>query len=292
MEEFQSLFIDYSYIGAFCVPKMEAGNYENPLFVECSNFAPPLTGEEMCRALGPVANHVLAVLPKGRDTWEVHVNEEGIREYLEVEGLTIRGRHLEVSRRFPGGTWVRIRGIALNVPNEKINIMMRKYGDVVGEATHCTWRNTHIKTGDRTIKIKLATDIPGRVRHDSYGWVTFRYRNQPEVCFSCGKAGHQQWECEGPEEETSRKSYAGAAAAPPEAPPTPSSESELAIDTSTGEDREDDTVKEKKKKDKKDRKKEKKERKREHVTPEDTPEKEARHVGLPILAPTSKLRKT
>ena len=70
------------------------------------------------------------------------------------------------------------------------------------------------ETGDRTIKMKLATDIPGRVRHDSYGWVTFRYRNQPEVCFSCGKAGHQQWECEGPEEGTSRKTYVGVAATP------------------------------------------------------------------------------
>ena len=122
---------------------MDAGNYENPLYVKCANFAPPLTVEEMCRALGPVANHVLAVLPKGRDTWEVHVSQEGIRDYLEVEGLTIRGRHLEISRRFPGGTCVRIRGIPLNVPNEKI---MSKYGDVVVETIHCTWRNTQIKT--------------------------------------------------------------------------------------------------------------------------------------------------
>ena len=89
---------------------MDAGNYENHLYVECANFAPTLTGEEMCRALGPVANHVMAVLPKGRDTWEVHVSQERIRDYLEVEGLTIRGRHLEISRRFPGGTCVCIRG--------------------------------------------------------------------------------------------------------------------------------------------------------------------------------------
>ena len=77
---------------------------------------------------------------------------------------SIRGRHLEISRRFQGGTWVRIREIPLNVPNEKVNVLMRKYSDVVVEATHCTWRNTQIKTGDRTIEIKLATDILGGVR--------------------------------------------------------------------------------------------------------------------------------
>ena len=85
--------------------------------MECANFAPPLTGEEMCRALGP---HMLAVMPKGRDTWEVHVSTEEIRESLEVEGLTLRGRHCEVSRRFPGGTSVRIRGLPLNMQNENI----------------------------------------------------------------------------------------------------------------------------------------------------------------------------
>ena len=91
---------------------MAEGQYDNPLYVECANFAPSLTGEEMCRAFGP---HVLAVMPNGRDTWEVHVTTGEIRESLEVEGLTLRGRHCEVSRIFSGGTWVRIRRLPLNM---------------------------------------------------------------------------------------------------------------------------------------------------------------------------------
>ena len=40
------------------------------------------------------------------------------------------------------------------------------------------------------------------------------------------------------------------------------------------------------------KKRKKNERKREHTTPEDSPEKVGRHLGLPTPAPTLKIRKT
>ena len=108
--------------------------------MESANFAPPITGEEMCRALGQVANHVLAVMPKGPDTWEVHVTTEEIRESLEVEGLTLRvgtARCRGDSLGAPGGTWVRIRGLPLNMPNEYISYFEKVWGsDGRGQTLH------------------------------------------------------------------------------------------------------------------------------------------------------------
>ena len=42
--------------------------------------------------------------------------------------------------------------------------------------SYSTWRNTNIKTGNQTIKIKLANNIPGRVRYTAYGWISYRYK--------------------------------------------------------------------------------------------------------------------
>ena len=85
-------------------------------------------------------NHsqVLAVLPKGRDTWEVYVNQEDIRDYFEVEGLTIREGTVTFIGGNQGAHGSVLGGIPVNLPNEFVNMTMNKYGDVVVEATHCT----------------------------------------------------------------------------------------------------------------------------------------------------------
>ena len=113
------------------------------------------------------------------------------------------------------------------------------------------------------------------------------------MCFQCGKSGHQQWECSHQEEE--KKSYARATEAlPANASLTPSEESDRFCDSSNSEergDREDKTEREKKKKEKKEKKRERKERKREHISPETCPEiGEARHEGLPQVAPVFQLK--
>ena len=139
---------------------MAEGQYDNPLYVECANFAPPLTGEEMCHALGPVANHVLAVMPKGRDTWEVHVTTEEIRDSLEVKGLTLRGRHYEVSRRFPRGTWVRIRGLPLNERERKMFYL----------TTHSTHFIYGYMASDLWLRTILIVRKETRCRHIGYSY--------------------------------------------------------------------------------------------------------------------------
>ena len=167
---------------------------------------------------------------------ETPVSTDDIRDHLEVEGLTLRGRRCEVTRRIPSGTWVRIRGIPLNVPNDTVNGIVRQYGDITIGTFYATWRNTNIKTGDRTVKIKLAKVIPGRVRYTTYGWISYRYKNQLEVWFQCGKSGHQQWECSHQEEE--KKSYASATKSlPPTASLIPSEELDRYLDTSNSEER-------------------------------------------------------
>ena len=81
------------------------------LFMETAGFAPPITGEEICVSLRMVAQHVEAIIPKGRNAWEVVLRSGDVATGLEVTGIVLRGRSIELSQRFPGGTWVRVRGI-------------------------------------------------------------------------------------------------------------------------------------------------------------------------------------
>ena len=272
-------------------------DYKHPMFIHAPSFEPPLTGEEVCRSLAAIGDHVLAVIPKGRDVWELHVDQQDLRDRVEVEGLVLRGRLCEVSPRFPGGTWVRVRGLPLDAKNAYIDNLLSGYGSVVVGTSYSTWRNTAIKTGERTLKLKLERDIPGRIKTNDYSWISLRYRDQPDLCFQCGKAGHQQWECE---EVSGVKSYAsavhefvGATATPPQ--PTASQPEDLSSEKDSGETSTDETFEEKRKrKERKERKekkeREKKDRKRD-LTPDSTPEKflflPATHTGLPVQAPVS-----
>ena len=172
-----------------------------------------------------------------------------------MEGLTIRGRTCDVTPRFPGGTWVRVRGLPLSTPDAVLDNLLSSYGEVIVKTTAVTWRKTVIKTGDRTIKMKILKDIPGKIKTEYFGWISLRYKDQPELCCTCAQAGHKQWECE----ESGKPSYATVVERVSQSPtPTPTLEATAAsptlssVETSTDEDGE---RKKKEKKEKKEREK-------------------------------------
>ena len=157
---------------------------------------PIVTGEEMCAALGPVARSIEAIIPKGRGVWAIHLTSEEVATGLEISGIRIRGQNIEVSQRFPGGTWIRVRGFPLDTYNTQVDAIFKNVGEIVSGPHHVMWRGTSIKTGDRTIKIKLERNIPqsfstmqGKVK------VTVRYKDQPQTCFECGLPGHEKRDC-------------------------------------------------------------------------------------------------
>ena len=71
---------------------------------QTTGFAPPITGEEICVSIRMVAQHVEAIIPKGRNAWEVVLRSGDVATGLEVTGIVLRGRSIELSQRFPGGT--------------------------------------------------------------------------------------------------------------------------------------------------------------------------------------------
>ena len=289
------------------------------LFMETAGFAPPITGEEICLSLRMVANHLEAIIPKGRNAWEVVCRAGDVATGLEVTGLVLRGRNVELNQRFPGGTWVRVRGLPLDAGDLTVRCVFQNFGEVVSGPHHVMWRGTTIKTGDRTLKVKLVRDIPqsfstlgGKTK------VTVRYRDQPKTCFSCGATGHERRDCPTHDEST----YAQAVANPPtDAVANPPTDAEavaqsdaventptavvdtLSEDTpQTSSDSEGE--KDKKKERRERRRKEKEQRKmdtsfsqsdnkRKDVSSPETPPRtsRAKHSGLPQRAPTYKQQK-
>ena len=67
------------------------------LFLSTPAFQPFVTGEEICASLGPVVNHIEAIIPKGRDTWEVHITDTDVATGLELTGVRVRGFPLVTS---------------------------------------------------------------------------------------------------------------------------------------------------------------------------------------------------
>ena len=166
------------------------------LFLTTTDFQPLVTGEEICASLGPIIQHIDAVIFKETETWEVHITNKDVATRLEVTGIRIRGRKIVLDQRYPGGTWVRVRGFPLETENTKVNMIFRDFGEIVSGPYHATWRGTNVKTGDRTMKIKLDRNIPlvlttleEKVR------VTVRYKDQPQTCYTSGLIGHGQKDC-------------------------------------------------------------------------------------------------
>ena len=58
-----------------------------------------------------VSQHLDAIIPKGRNIWKVVDRSEEV--YTGLEGADIRGRSIEMSSRYPGGTRVRVMGVPL-----------------------------------------------------------------------------------------------------------------------------------------------------------------------------------
>ena len=241
------------------------------LFLSTPGFQPFVTGEEICASLGPVVNHIDAIIPRGRDTWEVHITDTDVATGLELTGVRIRGRSLEMTQRHPGGTWVRVRGFPLDTSNIMVETIFKNFGQVVSGPHHATWRGTNIKTGDRTLKMKLNRNIPQAfTTMDSKVRVTVRYRDQPQTCFLCGDTGHEKKDC-------TKESYATKVKRPTPIEPTDpdkSFSSPEEVETSDPD---------KKKKDKKERKK--KERKEKETAKVSIPEGKRKDVSSPEAQP-------
>ena len=130
------------------------------LFCETAGFSPPISGEELCYSVRKVSTHIEAIMPKGRDIWELVFKSEEVATGVEVSGIALCGRNIELSTRFPGGTWVRVRGLPLDTTDTKVSLIFEHFGRVVSGPHHVTWRGTTIKMGDQTLKIKLERNIP------------------------------------------------------------------------------------------------------------------------------------
>ena len=236
---------------------------ETTVFAMTPQLQPQVTGEEMCAALGTVARSVDAVIPNGRGVWTIHLTSEEVATGLEMTGIRIRGMNIEVTQRFPGGTWVRVRGFPINVGNAEVQAIFEKFGEIVSGPHHVMWKGTHIKTGDRTLKIKLERSIPQSF--NTMGGkqkITTRYKDQPQTCYECGQPGHEKKDCH--EQQTYAKKVL---TNPPQPKPEQEKEPETDLNSTPGtslseEEMTDVEVRRKERKDKKEKKERKKKEKK------------------------------
>ena len=243
-------------------------------------------------------------MPKGRNALEVVFRSEDVATGLEVTGIVLRGRSVELGSRFPGGTWIRVRGLPLETADLTVECIFKNFGSVVSGPPHIMWRGTTIKTGDRTLKVKLVREIPHSFNTlGGKAKITVRYRDQPKTCFDCGATGHERRDCPTQEENTYAKAVANT---PTEAGATASTPTEAVIPTAEDNPQTSSESDLETKRERRERRKKEKERmkmdtsfvfsgdnKRKDVSSPETPTKptKATHSGLPQRAPTHKLQK-
>jgi len=155
--------------------------------------------EDIVHALLPRCGMSLtAVLPKPRQVFEIVLSDETAAHTLERDGFPYKGKHVNVYPSVPKGTWIRIRGIPLFWSSEVVVKVFSEYGQITSGPTEVLYRDTHVSTGDRSLKIDLVRSIPQDVAAHIDGEtfaLTVRYREQPKACFTCGETGHIKQDC-------------------------------------------------------------------------------------------------
>jgi len=169
--------------------------------------------EEIVHALLPRCGiQLTAVVPKPRQVFEIVLSDETAAFTLERDGFSFKGKHINVYPSVPKGTWVRIRGIPLFWTNEMITRVFSEYGQITSGPIEVLYRDTHVSTGDRSLKIDLVRSIPqdvaAHVDSETFA-LTVRYREQPKACFACGETGHLKQDCP----KTIARSYSSVVAA-------------------------------------------------------------------------------
>jgi len=155
--------------------------------------------DEIVHALLPRCGvRLTAVIPKPRQVFELVLSDENLAFELERDGFPCKGKHVHVYPSVPKGTWIRIRGIPLFWTKDIVVGVFSEYGQITSGPTEILYRDTHVSTGDRSLKIDLVRSIPQDVAahfQDETFALSVRYREQPKACFTCGELGHIKLDC-------------------------------------------------------------------------------------------------
>jgi len=174
-----------------------------------------LKAEEIVHALLPQCGiHLTAVLPKPRQVFELVFSDEMVAYQIENNGFRCKGKTVNVYASVPKGTWIRIRGIPLFWSKDEVVSVFKRYGRITSGPTEILYRDTQVRTGDRSLKIDIINSIPqdvaATVAGESFA-LTVRYREQPKACFTCGEGGHIKQDC--PLNSNRNRSYSNVVAA-------------------------------------------------------------------------------
>ena len=113
-------------------------------------------------------------------------------------GVSVAGRHLEISPATGPTRVITVRGIPLEMEGVLLAPGLTEYGTIVGSIDHKRWDGTHLKTGERVVRIALKKAIPQRIALNVGGRriiAYIRYVGQPQVCWQCNNEGHTKREC-------------------------------------------------------------------------------------------------